>query len=167
MDPHSQTETYFRLQTSLDNDAWKGVPIILESGKGMKENLVEVEVVFRHPTPCLCPSGENKHYRNILHYYIQPQEGIEMSLWVKKPGPEMIIEERAFLFDYKQAFQGEEFADPYERLLLNIIQGDQTLFVSTEEIMASWKFVDAVLRGWDKTGVPLVQYPRGASVIET
>ena len=167
VDPHSQTETYFRLQTSLDNDAWKGVPIILESGKGMKENLVEVEVVFRHPTPCLCPSGENKHYRNILHYYIQPQEGIEMSLWVKKPGPEMIIEERAFLFDYKQAFQGEEFADPYERLLLNIIQGDQTLFVSTEEIMASWKFVDAVLRGWDKTGVPLVQYPRGASVIET
>ena len=72
-----------------------------------------------------------------------------------------------FSFDYKQAFKGEEFADAYERLLYNVIEGDQTLFVSTEEIMASWKFVDSVLRGWKKTNAPLMMYPKGASVIET
>ncbi|MDA1337698.1 MAG: glucose-6-phosphate dehydrogenase [bacterium] len=163
----SNTETYFSIQTSLKNDTWEGVPILLESGKGMKENLVEVEVVFRHPTPCLCPSEANKHYHNVLHYFIQPKEGIAMSLWVKKPGPIMTIEEKAFTFDYKSAFGKEEFADPYERLLLNCIQGDQTLFVSTEEIMASWKFVDSILRGWGKTKAPLVVYPKGASAIET
>ena len=69
------------------------------------------------------------------------------------------------MFDYKQAFEGEKFQDAYEKLLLNIIQGDQTLFVSTEEIMAGWKFVDSILRGWEKTNAPLVVYPKGASVI--
>lgn len=165
VDPSSQTETYFQIQTFLNNDIWKGVPILLESGKAMKESLVEVEVVFLHSTPCLCPPTENKHYRNVLRYRIQPQEGIVMSLWVKRPGPEMIIDERAFSFDYRQAFDQKEFADPYERLLLSCIQGDQTLFVSTEEIMASWKFVDSILQGWEKEKVPLVVYSKGASTI--
>lgn len=165
--PASRTETYFSIQTFLKNDTWKGVPILLESGKGMKENLVEVEVVFRHPTPCLCPPDENKHYRNTLQYRIQPKEGIAMSLWVKRPGPIMEIEEKAFSFDYRSAFLKEEFADPYERLLRNCIQGDQTLFVSTEEIMASWKFVDSILQGWEKAKAPLVVYSKGASEIET
>ena len=131
----------------------------------MDRDHVEVEVVFRHPTPCLCPLEGGKHYKNILHYYIQPKEAISLSLWVKKPGPTMVIEEKDISFDYKKAFEGEEFTEAYERLLLNIIQGDQTLFVSTEEIMASWKFVDSILRGWEKQQIPLVIYPKGASVI--
>ena len=90
-----------------------------------------------------------------------------MKFWVKKPGSAMQIEERAFTFNYREAFQGDEFQEAYERLLKSVIQGDQTLFVSTEEIMASWKFVDSILRGWQKNDAPLIVYPKGASKIET
>ena len=87
------------------------------------------------------------------------------AMWVKRPGSVMQIEEREFTFNYRDAFKGDKFQEAYERLLLNIIQGDQTLFVSTEEIMASWKFVDSILRGWEKIKAPLIQYPKGASTI--
>ncbi|MBI1971308.1 MAG: glucose-6-phosphate dehydrogenase [Candidatus Wildermuthbacteria bacterium] len=157
----SQTETYFRIQAAIETSDWKGVPILLESGKAMLQDQVEVEVVFRHPDPCLCPPEEQKHYKNVLHYYIQPNEGISLSLWTKKPGPAMVIEEREFSFDYRKAFEKAEFADAYERLLLNCIQGDQTLFVSTEEIMAEWKFIDPVVRTWQQNRVPLAIYKMG------
>ncbi|MBI2641963.1 MAG: glucose-6-phosphate dehydrogenase [Candidatus Wildermuthbacteria bacterium] len=156
--PGSTTETYFKIQTSLETSQWKGVSIILESGKAMSEDRVEVHVVFKHPTPCLCPQEPGKHYKNILHYFIQPREGITLSLWARKPGLGMDIEERALSFDYREAFQKEEFADAYERLLVNCIQGDQTQFVSTEEIMAEWKFVDPILRSWQENKVPLKIY---------
>jgi glucose-6-phosphate 1-dehydrogenase len=142
------------------------VPIHLESGKGMAEDLAEVEVVFRHPTPCLCPpaSGaggreDGKHYKNILYYSIQPKEAISIAFWAKKPGPAMVLEQKAFSFDYRVAFQEEEFVDAHERLLLSVLQKDQTLFVNTEEIMASWKFIDSIIRGWEEHEVPLSLYP--------
>ena len=159
----SQTETYFKIQTEVSLPQWKGVPIHLESGKGMAEDLAEVEIVFRHPTPCLCPLQEGKHYKNILYYSIQPREAISIAFWVKKPGPAMVLEQKAFSFDYRAAFQDEEFVDAHERLLLSVLQEDQTLFVSTEEIMASWKFIDSVMRGWEENDVPLLVYPQQSS----
>lgn len=163
---NSTTETYFRITTSLKAPRWKGVPLVLESGKAMAKDLVEVQMVFRHTFPCLCPDPK-EHYKNVLHYTIEPDERVSMRFWVKKPGSKMDIKERDFVFDYKAAFEGEEFQEAYERLLLNVIEGDQTLFVSTEEIMAGWKFVDSILRGWAKEQVPLTQYPKGTSIIET
>lgn len=158
VEANSQTETYFRIETYLENRRWKGVPITLESGKGMDENRVEVAVTFRHPSPCLCPEG--KHYQNVLRYRIQPREGIRISFLVKRPGAEMILEEKDFLFDYKAAFGVEEVADAYERLLLSVIRGDQTLFVSTEEITAEWEFVDPILQAWQENKVPLQVYQK-------
>jgi|SRR3989344_3633005 len=165
VDANSLTETYFRIETYVDNKRWKGVPIILESGKAMPEDRVEVTVTFRHPTPCLCPpAGEagspGKHYQNILRYRVQPKEGIHISFWVKKPGPAMVLEEKDFIFDYKEAFGAEQVADAYERLLLSVIHGDQTLFVSTEEIMAEWEFVDPILRAWQNNASPLEIYQK-------
>lgn len=164
--PDSRTETYFRVTASLRHPRWKGVPVVLESGKAMGKDLVEVQIVFRHPGFCLCPDKE-KHLKNVLHYTIEPDEGVRMRFWVKKPGLRMQVEGKDFVFDYKEAFEGEEFQEAYQRLLLNVIEGDQTLFVSTEEIMASWKFIDSIVRGWAKHEVPLVPYQKGARVIET
>jgi len=155
----SQTETYFRIETYLEDKNWKGVPIILESGKYMPEDRVEVTVTFRHQTPCLCPPGV--HYQNELHYQIQPKEEIRISFWVKKPGAEMVLEKKDFTFDYKQAFGEAEIADAYVRLLYSVIRGDQTLFVSTEEIMAEWEFVDPIVRSWQDNAVPLEVYEKG------
>ncbi len=153
---NSKTETYFRLLTQVDTPRWKGVPIVLESGKSMKEDRVEVVVTFRHQQPCLCPPEE--HYKNQLNYHIQPTERISASFWVKKPGSEMVLEKKDFSFDYREAYSEEEFIDAYEKLLAAAIAGDQTLFVSTEEILASWKFIDPIISSWKKGKAPLLSY---------
>ncbi|MBI4086099.1 MAG: NADP-dependent phosphogluconate dehydrogenase [Candidatus Liptonbacteria bacterium] len=104
--------------------------------------------------------GQVKHYKNILRYQIQPRERITTSFWVKRPGAEMIMEEKDFSFDYKGAFSKELFVDAYERLLLDAISGNQTLFVSTEEIAASWKFIDPISRAWKKNSASLLSYAK-------
>ncbi len=115
----SDTETYFRITAFLETPRFEGVPLYLESGKMMPESKVEVIVTFKHPSPCLCPPAAEKHYKNVLRYQIQPKEGITTSFWVKRPGAEMIMEEKDFSFDYKSAFSKELFVDAYERLLLD------------------------------------------------
>lgn len=157
--PRSTTETYFWIQTYLKSARWAGVPFYLEAGKKMPQDKVEVAVHFRHQTPCLCPPGQ--HYTNVLTYRIQPQEGIRTSFWVKRPGAGMEIEEKDFSFDYKAAYGGEGFIEAYTKLLLDIFRGDQTLFVSTDEILAAWKFVDPIARAWEKNVVELQGYRSG------
>jgi 6-phosphogluconate dehydrogenase len=127
----------------------------------MDEARVEVVVKFRHHTPCLCPPEANKHFTNILRYQVQPHERISTSFWAKKPGSEMVIEEKEFSFDYEHAFSGSEFLDAYAKLLRDAIEGNQTSFVSTEEITASWKFIDPIISAWQSNAVPLITYPKG------
>lgn len=160
IDASSKTETYFKIQTFLETPRWEGTPIILESGKHLAESKAEVLVEFKHTGPCLCPS-QGPHLRNVLRYQIQPEERISISFWVKKPGQEMKLEEKSFVFDYREAFQSQEFADAYEKLLLSCIQGDQTSFVSTDEILASWKFIDPIVRSWKDDKIPLRVHPQG------
>lgn len=157
----SQTETFFRIESRLNLSKWRGVPIVLQSGKALEKSVVEVVVEFRHHTPCLCPSDQ--HFTNTLRYEVQPHEGITMSFWAKKPGNEMVVEEKSFSFDYEKAFSGSEFLDAYAKLMLDAIEGNQTSFVSTEEITASWKFIDPIVRAWNENAVPLLSYSKGTS----
>lgn len=162
---HSTTETYFRIETRLAKEKWQDVPLILESGKGMPESKVEIEVQFKHLEPCLCP--EEGHTHNLLRYQVQPDEEITVAFWVKKPGPAMDIEERDFVFDYHEAYGEGLHVDAYERLLLDAVRGDQTLFVSTEEILAGWRFVDPIIRAWEQDKTPLVSYePQSADILQ-
>ncbi len=158
---NSQTETFFYIESRLNIPKWRGVPIILESGKALTKSVVEVVVEFRHHTPCLCPSDQ--HFTNILRYEVQPHEGIKMSFWAKKPGVEMVVEEKSFAFDYEKAFSGTEFLDAYAKLMLDAIEGNQTSFVSTAEISASWKFIDPIVRAWSEQKTPLLGYKKGES----
>jgi len=159
--PDSDTETYFRLLASVHSSQWRGVPLILESGKSLSRSVTEVAVTFRHHTPCLCPPEAGRHYTNVLTYRIQPDEAVHMSFWVKRPGDQMVIEEKSFVFDYGRAYGGS-FIPAYTKLLLDIIRGDQTLFVSTDEIMASWRFVDPIERAWRRGVTPLEAYTPGS-----
>jgi len=161
----SATETYFRITTTLDTPRWDGVPFTLEGGKRLAEDRVEVAVTFKHHMPCLCPPMGGTHYRNVMRYSISPQEGIATSFWVKKPGTQMVIEERDFSFSYRGAYAPEAFVDAYEKLLLDALAGDQTLFVSTEEITASWRFIDPILNAWKRAHTGLIPYPAGSSAI--
>ena len=146
--PGSQTETYFRIQCFIDSKRWKGVPIWLENGKALAEAKTEIDVYI----------GEN-----ILTFRIQPDEGIKIRFFVKTPGGEFRVEPKALKFKYADSLPLSDGPSDYERLLSDAFVGDQTLFASTEEIMASWKFMTPILENLDK--LPLVRYPRGAKQV--
>jgi len=122
-------------------------------------------VTFREAPHGLCSIMGDGACSNILRYEIQPDEKITLSFWVKKPGSDMLVEKRDFVFDYKALYSPDDFVDPhvdpYRKLLLDAIQGNQTLFVSTDEIKASWKYVDPILESWRKNSVSLKRYEPG------
>lgn len=152
VDPNSTTETYFKMKAFIDNDQFRGVPIYMESGKGFSQSKTEIIFTFKHPEPCLCP--HEQHFQNTLHYYIQPEEKFTVSFLVKKPGYDYSIIKKYFEFDYGKLYEESEFIEAYEQLLLDIIRGDQTLFVSTEEILSQWRFVEPIEKVWEETRKP-------------
>jgi len=154
--PESETETYFKTLAYLDNPRFKGVPVVLESGKRMGEQIKEIVVTFKHQTPCLCPPGI--HFKNRIIFSIEPQEKISIEFWSKKPGLDMAMEERTLDFLYRRDGERTQYVEEYEKLLLDCILGDQTLFVSTDEVQSMWKFTDAILSVWHKGLVPLKFY---------
>lgn len=152
----SATETYFKTQLFFDHPRWRGVAFTLESGKRMQEQRKEIIVHFRHPQPCLCPDG--KHVQNTVHFTLEPKEEIRMNLWAKKPGLTNELAERALTFTYREASERVQYIEEYERLLVDAIAGDQTLFLSTNEVKAMWKFTDPIVHAWGKSAVPLMSY---------
>ena len=164
VDPKTTTETYFKIKLCIDNKQFSGVPIYIESGKGFAEEKGEISVTFKHPEPCLCPT--NEHFQNKLRYHIQPEEKFTMSLLVKKPGYDFKIKKEYFEFDYGKLYAEDEFIEAYEQLLLDIIKGDQTLFVSTAEIMSQWRFVEPIEAAWAEGKPKLFTYPVGTKKIE-
>ena len=167
--PNSDTETYFRAQFSIDHPRWEGVTFIMEAGKRLIDprehrEVTEIEVLFRHPTPCLCPP--EKHYRDTVIFRQDPKEGITIHFWSKKPGFAMEMEERTFEFDLRSEEHKSQYTEEYEKLLLDCMEGDQTLFISSEEIVAMWRFADPIIKGWEKGLVPLRHYvPDRSSII--
>lgn len=163
VDAHSQTETYFSIEASSTLSQFEGVPIILESGKAQECEMIEVIVTFKETPWCLYDiEGEQN---NTLHYHIKPEEKISMKFFAKKPGYTLEIAEHELGFDYKKAYDKELFIDDYESLLFDIIKGDQTLFVSTEEIMSEWRFIEPIIKVWStKKLPPLIPYHKGKNV---
>ncbi len=158
---NSKTETYFKITASLQSPRFKGVPIYLEAGKKMPEAKAEIVVVFKPRSPYLCNTLDGSRCANVLRYKIQPDEGVSLSFWVKRPGSDMAVEEKDFSFNYRASYDKHLFIEPYEKLILDTIQGNQTLFVSTDEIKASWRFIDPIVRAWKKNLAPLSIYAPG------
>jgi glucose-6-phosphate 1-dehydrogenase len=169
VDPKSNVETYFKVALELTHPRWTGVPIFIEAGKRIidpkrNEEVTEIEVVFKHDQPCLCAlytaeGGEAvEHFKNSITFRQDPREGITIRFWAKKPGIEMKMEERVFNVDLREGGHKSQYTEEYERLLLDCINGDQTLFVSSREIAAMWHFVDPIVKGWAKGLVPLRHY---------
>lgn len=157
----SKTETYFKLNAAIDSEKWRGVPITIEGGKKMK-NKKEIIITFAHPTPCLCPDGIKDHYKNKIIFSLDPKDEIEIQFWAKKPGLEFELERQTFKFSYRKKGENDQYAEEYEKLLLDSILGNQLLFVGTDELQAMWKFIDPIKRGWNKNDVPLQVYDQGA-----
>ncbi len=164
--PNSQTETYFAVETVLDHPRWQGVPCRLEAGKRLGRARKEVEVWFRHPVPCLCPEGE-PHQRNRLLISLEPLEGITVELWSKKPGYGWKTEKRSLDFTLRDASKRVQYTEEYEKVMLDAIEGDQTLFVSTEELRSMWAFIDPILKEWEEGRTALATYPPDTETVAT
>lgn len=155
--PNSQTETYFKIKTHITNSRWRGVPIFLESGKHLPEGKKEIIVTFKHPSPCFCPPS-SAHLNNKVVFQIEPKMEIDIRFLSKKPGLAMYVEERNFNFTYHSRHVKNEFVEEYEKLLIDCIEGNQMLFISTSEIAAEWEFIDPIIGAWEKNKVPLILY---------
>ncbi|MBI5729309.1 MAG: glucose-6-phosphate dehydrogenase [Candidatus Magasanikbacteria bacterium] len=165
--PGSETETYFKIKTELNSERWRGVAIYLEASKRTGAMQKEIEIVFKHPEPCLCPPGA-VHHQNRITFKMEPREGITIEFWSKKPGLKFETEKRTFEFSLRAEGRGAQYVEEYRKLLLDCIRGDQTLYVSTEEIKSMWRFTDAVVKAWQKKAAPLLSYaPDTAKISDT
>lgn len=153
----SNTETYFKVRAYIDDARWSGVPIIVEGGKRLHETRKEVVITFRHALPCLCPDQEN-HHRNTIIFALEPTESITINFWSKKPGLNNEQELRTMDFMLRTNTHKAHYIEEYEKLLLDAVMGDQTLFVSTSEIKAMWQFIDPIIESWKRNDVPLHSY---------
>jgi glucose-6-phosphate 1-dehydrogenase len=153
----SRTETYFRIRAFIGLSRWKNVPFYLESGKALYESKTEIDIYFK-------PKEHSPEAQNILTFRIQPDEGIKIKFFVKTPANTFATEAKTLKFKYSDTPSFGIIQNDYERLLHDAFIGDQTLFTSTEEIMASWEFVTPILQGWKD--LPLRQYQKGAREIE-
>jgi len=152
----SQTETYFRILTRLNGPRWAGVPVMMESGKRMGPACKRITVTFKHPKPCLCDGVE--HPANRVVFTLEPSDRIEIVFFTKKPGFESDVEERTFSFFLYEKAEKAQYVEEYAKLLHDSFRGDQTLFVSTREVDAGWRFIDPVTAGWRAGLAPLEHY---------
>lgn len=158
----STTETFFRVETSIDLPRWQGVPVIIEGGKSLPVVDKQVIVTFKHPTPCLCPPGQ--HYETKAHFRLAPNPGVAIQFWSRKPGSTTELQERWLTFDYPADEQTRYLAE-YAQLLTEAMMGNQLLFVSGREAMASWRFVDPIRQAWKAMGTPSIYAPHTSPIM--
>jgi len=156
--PHSVTETYLAAKVYIDNWRWAGVPFYIRSGKMLPVRATEIAIQFKQ-VPLSLFNWKNLagDAPNVLVMRLQPDEGINLSLGAKIPGPVNQIAPVRMEFCYQEAF-GSEPPEAYERLLLDCIQGDQTLFTRTDEVIEQWRFATEILEAWQK--YPLKKIPQ-------
>lgn len=143
----SVTDTFTAVRLQIDNWRWHGVPFYLRSGKRMPRRLTEIVVTFKRPPVALFPSlrGSGQVQPNVLVIAIQPDEGFDLGFEVKSPGQEIELKTQRLRFRYSEAFA--RIPDAYETLLVDILSGDQTLFVRADEVEEAWRLYDPVLTG--------------------
>ena len=153
----SKTETYFILKTFVTTPRWENVPFIIASGKALKEKKVVIEVFFKDIATGLfdtesCNSTENK-----MTLFIEPTQLMQIRLNAKAPGLGYQLHQRELSFE---CISDDEVKNAYEKVLLDCIAGDQTLFTSTQEVFAAWDFITPILKNLNT--LPLHTYPKGS-----
>jgi glucose-6-phosphate 1-dehydrogenase len=154
--PDSNTETFVALQLEIANWRWQGVPFYLRTGKRMPQRTTQIAVTFRcPPVSVFQPFDYCDIHSNVLIITLQPDEGFDLCFEVKAPGDPIILETHRLHFRYAEAYA--PLPDAYETLLLDILTGDQTLFVRADEVEAAWRLYDPLL----KEELPVELYPAG------
>ncbi len=154
----SNTETFFALKAYINLPRWAGVPFYLKTGKSLSKKLTQISIHLREPVRCLFKGCAP----NILTFQIQPDESVFLQINNKIPGFGIRLHQGSLEFGYKKAFSGE-IPSAYERLLLDFMEGDQRLFIHSDEIEASWKFVDSITESAFFKKLPLFKYPSNSN----
>jgi glucose-6-phosphate 1-dehydrogenase len=157
--PHSRTPTFAALRVYLDNWRWAGVPFYLRSGKRLPKRVTEIAVQFKRAPQRLFQGVSDP---NLLTLNIQPDEGISLRFAAKAPGTTMTLQPVQMGFLYGAEFAGEELS-AYERLLLDCMLGDPTLFTRRDEVEEAWELIDPLLGWWEESAPlpPLEMYEAG------
>lgn len=151
----SNTETYVALRAEVGSWRWAGVPFLLRAGKRLPRRATEIAIQFKLPPLQMFQTVEcagdfcdlTDSQPAVLVFRIQPNEGISWSFSAKQPGMQLNLHPVRFEFDYQQSFQ-QLLPEAYERLLLDALRGDATLFMRSEELEAAWEFVTPILKTW-------------------
>ncbi len=159
----SQTPTYAALKLLIDNWRWQDVPFYLRSGKALERKTSEIAVRFRKPPRTIFQLERDSPLQaNVLSICIQPDEGIHLRFETKVPNETARIKPAIMEFHYRDAFPDIELPDAYERLLLDVLNGDPTLFTHENEIAHSWKLIDSVYKAWSDSSNRIRSYQRNS-----
>jgi glucose-6-phosphate 1-dehydrogenase len=162
VNPNSEIETYVALRLLLDTWRWSEVPIYLRVGKRLPKSATEISVHFKKAPMVLFNRDSIEHDQNVLVIRIQPDEGISLRMMAKIPGTSLRIEPVKMDFHYGTSF-GKASPEAYERLLLDAMSGDPTLFARRDEVEEAWAFIDTIENAWrEKNSPPLTFYLAGS-----
>ena len=152
--PDSRTESYIALKVGIANWRWKGTPFYLRTGKRLRARTSEIAIFFRRPPHSIFDDPEDGR-QNVLVIRLQPNEGINLKVMIKEPGPGgMRLTQVPLDMSFAQALgaDGADIPDAYERLIMDVIRGNQTLFMRGDEVEAAWAWADPIIQGWEERG---------------
>lgn len=151
--PNSSIDTFAALELFIDNPRWQNVPVIIKTGKSLRDKSTFVSISYKNDDQV-----ENTSEHNKLTFRIQPNEGIDTKILVKKPGLDGEIQTVDMDFRYSRSFVTTPLLDAYERVIVDGIKGDRTLFSTSEEVLETWRIVQPVLDKWTATSEGLQTY---------
>lgn len=157
----SRTESFIALHAEINNWRWAGVPFFLRTGKRLAERTAEIVITFRPIPHAILPMPAGIPTSNRLVIRLQPEESIQLHCFAKQPGDSMTIQPVALDLAFDQAFK-QKRADAYERLLLDVIRGNLSLFVRRDEQEAAWRWVEPLLNYWQSTSAAPKSYQAGS-----
>ncbi|MBW8446854.1 MAG: glucose-6-phosphate dehydrogenase [Arenimonas sp.] len=157
----SDTETFVGIKAEIANWRWAGVPFYLRTGKRLAARMSEIVIAFKPIPHSIFDDAAGRIEANMLVIRLQPDEGVKQWLMIKDPGPGgMRLRHVSLDMSFAQAFDVRN-ADAYERLLMDVIRSNQTLFMRRDEVEAAWKWIDPILKGWEETGQKTQSYTAG------
>jgi glucose-6-phosphate 1-dehydrogenase len=164
----SQTATFAAVRLAVDNWRWQGVPFYLRSGKVMSCRTSQIVIQFRNPPHMVFAGSSRSCEANRLVIQIQPAEGIQLHLETKVPDAGMRLRMTDLDFSFQKEFHGD-IPDSYQRLLLDTLQGDASLFARADEVETAWTIIDPILAAWKDLGQPklAIYEPGGWGPVES
>jgi len=160
----SKTESYIALKVHVSNWRWQGVPFYLRTGKRLRARASEIAITFKQPPHAIFDDAKGWH-ENVLVIRLQPDEGMNLMVMIKEPGPGgMRLMQVPLDMSFADAVaDAEDVPDAYERLIMDVIRGNQTLFMRGDEVEAAWAWTDPIIQGWEDRGDKPQTYDPGSS----